>query len=165
MAVMLEQAISAAGLRVGVVVARFNDEITSRLLDGALRALAEAGAKDEHVVVASVPGAWEIPFALTELAKRRLDGGAHFDALVALGAVIRGETAHFEYVAGGAVNGCQAVEREFGIPVANGVLTTENEDQALARAGGAMGNKGAEAALAAVEMANLKRELAARTLG
>lgn len=151
------QTASAAGLRIGVVRARFNEEVTAKLLTGALEALAAAGARDEDVVVAEVPGAWEIPFALGEMARAR-----RFDALVAVGAVVRGETAHFEHIARGFNEGALAVMREHAIPVGNGVLTTEDDEQALARAGGAHGNKGAEAALAAVEMANFKRQLAAR---
>ena len=151
---------SGKGLRVAVVRSRFNEEITAKLLAGALGALAKAGVRDSHVVVAEVPGAWEIPFALGELAGRKgAKGARRFDALVAVGAVIRGETAHFDYVASGFNEGARVVMLR-GIPVGNGVLTTEDDAQAEARAGGAHGNKGAEAALAAVEMANLARAIA-----
>lgn len=153
MARVLETNLSAKGLRVGVVCSRFNEEITDKLLDGAVGALEKAGAED--VVVAKVPGAWEIPFVLREMAEQK-----KFDALVAVGAVIRGETAHFDYVAAGFNDGALAVMHDHAIPVGNGVLTTEDEAQALARAGGAHGNKGAEAAMAAVEMAQLRRSIA-----
>lgn len=156
MARELPQNRSAKGLRFAIVHSRFNEEITGKLLAGALDALRKAGADDKDVVVASVPGAWEIPFALRELAKRK-----EFEALIAVGAVIRGETAHFDYVASGFNDGALAVMNELSIPVGNGVLTTEDEAQALARAGGEHGNKGAEAALAAVEMAQLKAAIAA----
>ena len=155
MARVLDTNLSAKGLRVGVVCSRFNEEITDKLLDGAIGALEKAGATD--VVVAKVPGAWEIPFVLREMAEQK-----KFDALVAVGAVIRGETAHFDYVAAGFNDGALAVMHDHAIPVGNGVLTTEDEAQALARAGGAHGNKGAEAAMAAVEMAQLRRALAAK---
>jgi 6,7-dimethyl-8-ribityllumazine synthase len=156
MARVFPQNVSAKGLRIGIVHSRFNEEITGKLLNGAIEALVQAGADEKHLVVASVPGAWEIPFALRELARRK-----EFEALVAVGAVIRGETAHFDYVASGFNDGALAVMTEFSIPVGNGVLTTEDEAQALARSGGEHGNKGAEAALAAVEMAQLKAAIAA----
>lgn len=148
---------TAAKMKVGVVMSRFNEEITGKLLAGALEALARAGVPDANVVVAKVPGAWEVPFVLGEMAKR---GG--FDALVAVGAVIRGETAHFDYVAAGFNDGALRVMLDHGIPVGNGVLTTEDEAQAEARAGGAHGNKGAEAALAALEMAALRGAITGR---
>ena len=156
MARVFPQNVSAKGLRVGIVHSRFNEEITGKLLSGAIDALVKAGADEKNLLVASVPGAWEIPFALRELAR-----GKKLDALVAVGAVIRGETAHFDYVASGFNDGALAVMSELSIPVGNGVLTTEDEAQALARAGGEHGNKGAEAALAAVEMAQLKAAIAA----
>ena len=161
MPVAIPRSESGTGLRVGVVRSRFNEDITAKLLAGALGALAKAGVSDTHIVVAEVPGAWEIPFALSAFAAREASSGARsFDALVAIGAVIRGETAHFDYVAKGFNDGALTVMLS-GIPVGNGVLTTEDEAQAEARAGGAHGNKGAEAALAALEMANLARAIAA----
>ena len=138
---------SAKGLKIGVVVSRFNAFVTDKLLESALGALKKEGAKDEDVLVVKVPGAWEIPFAARELARS-------CDAIVALGAVIRGDTAHFEYVSNEAIRGIADVQTESGVPVSLGILTTENEEQATARA-----DKGIEAALAALEMANLLRKL------
>jgi 6,7-dimethyl-8-ribityllumazine synthase len=136
----------ARGLRLAVVVARFNSEITEKLLEGARRALQEthADAGDEFYV----PGAFELPLACKLLAAR-------YDAVVALGAVIRGGTPHFEYVAGEAARGIQQVAIETGVPVTFGVLTTNTHEQALDRAGGKHGNKGYDAVMTAVEMARL----------
>jgi 6,7-dimethyl-8-ribityllumazine synthase len=137
---------SGRGRRVGVVVSRFNAAIGDRLLASALAALAEAGVADEDVVVATVPGALELPLAL-----QRLGQGGDIDALVALGAVVRGETYHFEIVANESAAGVASVQLESGIPVGNGILTTDTDEQALARAE----EKGRHAALAALELANL----------
>ena len=134
------------GLRVGIVHSRFNATIGDGLLAGALRALAEAGVDDDDVTLVSVPGALETPLALQQLAQ-----SGHFDALVALGAVIRGETYHFEIVANESAAGVSSVALEFGIPIGNGILTCETDAQAVAR----MDSKGFEAAQAALEMANL----------
>lgn len=154
---ILQSPTDGKGLKVGVVVSRFNEEVTEGLLQGALHALGEAGVKERDLTVVTVPGAWEIPFALrTMLGKRKKPA---LDCAVALGAVIRGETAHFDFVARGAIDGCAAVERDYGIPVALGILTTENDAQAIARSKG-KNNKGIEAALAALEMANLARAFA-----
>jgi len=147
------RSLSGAGLRVGLVASRFNGEIVERLLAGAVSALDQAGVGDADRVVVRVPGAWEIPQALEALARR---GG--LDALVALGAVIRGETPHFDIVAGECSRGASEVALRHGVPVTFGVLTCDNLEQALARAGGDAGNKGAEAADAAIELAReLKR--------
>jgi 6,7-dimethyl-8-ribityllumazine synthase len=134
----------AKGLRFAIVVARFNSGITEKLLAGAQEALTKAGAKSVQVLW--VPGAFELPFAARKLAKA-------FDAIVALGAVIRGETPHFDFVAGAAAQGVQQVMLETGTPVAFGVLTTNTLAEAEARAGGAQGNKGYDAAMTAIEMA------------
>ena len=142
------------GLRIAIVVSRFNNLVTDRLLEGALDALARAGANPNDLEVIAVPGAWEIPVVVAELARL-----AKTDAIVCLGCVVRGDTPHFDYVAGESAKGIGAVARESGIPVANGVLTTNTMEQALDRAGGKMGNKGAEAAMCAVEMAQLLRDL------
>lgn len=142
------------GRRVGIVVARFNELITRSLLVGARDALLRHGVRDDDIEAAWVPGAWEIAGALREMGR---DG--RFDALVALGCVIRGATPHFDYVAGQAASGVAAVGAELGIPVVFGVLTTETIEQALERAGTKAGNKGWDAALAALEMADLYAQL------
>ncbi len=139
--------LDASQLRVGVIVSRFNQDISRRLLRGALEALAEHGATDPEVVW--VPGAMEIPLAAMTMA----ESGA-YDALLALGCVINGETAHFQYVAGESAAGLMHVNLDSGVPCANGILTTYDREQALARSG-PKNNKGAEAAETAVEMANL----------
>ncbi len=146
--------VDASGLRVGIVAARFNEAVVERLVAGAVDALVRHGALAADVHVYWVPGSFELPVVL-----RRLADGGRFDALVALGAVVRGATPHFDYVAGEATRGAAAVARETGIPVGFGVLTTDSWDQAVERAGGKAGNKGAEAALSAVETANLLKEL------
>ncbi|MBZ2187046.1 MAG: 6,7-dimethyl-8-ribityllumazine synthase [Bryobacter sp.] len=145
---------SAEGLRIAIIVSRFNNLVTDRLLTGALEALGRAGAMRDQLEVFRVPGAWEMPVLAGALA-----GQKRFDAIVCLGCVVRGDTPHFDYVAGENAKGMAAAARESGIPVMNGVLTTNTMEQALDRAGGKMGNKGAEAALGAVEMANLLRSL------
>jgi 6,7-dimethyl-8-ribityllumazine synthase len=141
---------SGAGRRVGIVVSRFNGAIGEGLLAGALRALADAGVADDDIVVASVPGALETPLALQRLAQT-----GDFDALVALGAVIRGETYHFEIVANESASGVMGVMLDFGLPVGNGILTCDSDAQAEAR----MDQKGYEAAMAALELANLSDAL------
>ena len=138
--------VSGDGRRVGVVLSRFNAAIGDRLLEGALRALTEAGVAERDVLVVSVPGALESPLALQRLAQ-----SGEYDALVALGAVVRGETYHFEIVANESAAGIASVQLEFGIPIGNGVLTTNTDLQALERAD----TKGFEAAQAALEVANL----------
>ena len=138
--------VRGAGRRVGIVVSRFNAPIVDVLLGGAVKALAEAGVAQSDILVVTVPGALETPLALQRLAQ-----SDDFDALVALGAVIRGETYHFEIVAEQSAAGVAGVQLEFGVPIGNGILTTENEAQAMARAA----TKGYEAAQAALELANL----------
>ncbi len=144
----------ASGLKIGIVVSRFNDFITSHLLSGALEALGQHGADEKDIEVVRVPGAFEIP-----MAAKKLCDAKKYDAVVCLGAVIRGATPHFDYVAGEAARGMATIAREAGIPVVFGVLTTDNVEQAVERAGGKSGNKGVDAALAAVEMATLYRKL------
>lgn len=148
---VLEGALDGAGLRVCIVVARWNEFVTRKLLEGAESQLGERGVKKDDVTVAWVPGAFEVPTA----AKWAASSG-NFDAVICLGAVIRGETAHFEYVAGGAAEGIAAVSRETGVPVIFGVLTVDNVEQALSRTGGKDGHKGEESAQAAIEMARLR---------
>lgn len=147
-----EGAGDARGMRLALIVSRFNSLVTDRLLEGALHALTRAGAEAKNVSVFRVPGAWEMPVLAAELAK-----GNHVDGIVCLGCVVKGDTAHFDYVAGENAKGIAAVARETGVPVANGVLTTNTMEQALDRAGGKLGNKGAEAAACAIEMVHLLR--------
>ena len=142
------------GLRIAIVVSRFNSIVTERLLDGARQALREHGVGDASVEVVEVPGAFELPLP----AKLMADSG-RFDAIVCLGAVVRGETPHFEYISAAVVAELNRVMVDHGIPVTLGVLTTNDIEQALERAGGKHGNKGAEAVLTAIEMANLRRSL------
>lgn len=141
------------GLKVGIAVARFNEVVTDRLLQGALEACKQTGVADADVTVVHVPGAFELPLACQWLVR----GGA--DAVVALGAVVRGETSHYDFVCSGATDGVLRVNLDTGVPVAFGVLTCEDLGQALARAGGAAGNKGDDAVRAALEMARLARAL------
>jgi 6,7-dimethyl-8-ribityllumazine synthase len=150
-------ALDGSGLRVGLVCGRFNDLITNRLLDGASDRLTSLGVADDDVLLVWVPGAFEIPVAAKALA----DSG-RFDAVITLGAVIRGDTAHFEFVAGQCAEGVQRVQLDTGVPVAFGVLTTEDLDQALARSEPAPDghNVGRECAEVAVEMATLLQRLA-----
>ena len=147
--------VSPPGARYAVVASRFNDAITQRLLDGARDAFARHGADAEAVDVAWCPGAFEIPLVAQGLAET-----GRYDAVVCLGAVIRGATAHFDYVAGGVANGCQQVALATGVPVLFGVLTVDTIDQAWERAGTKAGNKGAEAAAAAIEMVTLQARIA-----
>src|SRR3990167_1046873 len=150
----LQGELTAAGLRFAVVVSRFNAFITERLLQGALDALRRAGADEEAIAVVRVPGAFEIPVAAKHLAQT-----GRYDAIVCLGAVIRGETPHFEYISAEASKGVAAAAFESGVPMSFGILTVENLEQAVDRAGLKSGNKGFEAAMSAVEMANLIRKI------
>lgn len=143
------------GLRVGIVAGRFNELIVSKLVGGALDALKRHGVEDENVDVAWVPGAFEIPL----IAKKMAESG-RYDAIVTLGAVIRGATPHFDYVCNETAKGVASLSLSTGIPVIFGVLTTDSIEQAIERAGTKAGNKGWEAAAAAIEMANLSRQFA-----
>jgi 6,7-dimethyl-8-ribityllumazine synthase len=142
------------GRRVGIVAARFNEVVTRKLVEGAAATLKGAGVADEDVDIAWVPGAFEIPLVARRMARSR-----SYDAVICLGAVIRGETAHFELVANEAASGIREVARDAGIPVIFEVLATEDLRQAMDRAGGAHGNKGRDAAMAALEMASLMEAL------
>jgi 6,7-dimethyl-8-ribityllumazine synthase len=146
--------LAAEGLRVALIVSRFNDFMSARLMEGAMDALIRHGAVDENITVVKVPGAFEIPAA----AKKCALSGA-YDAVVCLGAVIRGATPHFDYVAAEVSKGVAAVALESGTAVTFGVLTTDTLEQAIERSGSKAGNKGFEAAVAAVEMANLFKQL------
>ncbi len=151
---IMEGKLSAAGFRFAVIVSRFNDFVSSRLVEGALDALQRHGATEEQILVAKVPGAFEIPL----MAKKLAQSGNH-DAVICTGAVIRGATPHFEYVAAEVSKGIATVALESNVPISFGVLTTDNLEQAIERAGSKSGNKGFEAAMAAVEMVNLFKEL------
>ena len=144
----------AGGRRFAIAVARFNELVTRKLLEGALAALAANGVVQEDIDVVWVPGAFELPIVAQRLAASRT-----YDGVICLGAVIRGETAHFDHVAGQAAEGIRTAAQETGVPVAFGVLTTDTLEQALDRAGGAHGNKGWDAATAAIETASLLERL------
>ncbi len=146
----IEGYLSAAGRSFAVVASRFNDFVVRALLDGALDAVRRHGGEAGAVDVVWVPGSYEIPVVARELAR-----SGRYDAIICLGAVIRGSTAHFDYVAGGVASGISSVALETGLPVIFGIITTENIEQAIERAGTKMGNKGFEAAVTAIEMADL----------
>jgi len=154
MSQVTEGNLDAHGLKVAVICARFNSFITDRLLAGALDALKRSGVKSKDIDVVRVPGSWELPLIAKTLATAK-----RHDAIVALGAVIRGETPHFDHVSAQAATGIAAVALETGVPVAFGVLTTNTMEQAIDRAGGKSGNKGYDAAISAIEMADLLRRL------
>ncbi len=153
----IEGNLSGQGLRFAIVVARFNGFITDRLLAGALDALKRSGCAEDAVDIVRVPGAWEMP-----VTARALAHGKRHDGIICLGAVIRGDTPHFDYVAGEAARGLANLAVETGIPVAFGVLTTNTVEQAVDRAGAKSGNKGFDAAMTAIEMANLLRQVAGK---
>jgi 6,7-dimethyl-8-ribityllumazine synthase len=140
------------GLRIGIALARFNQAVTDQLLAGALEAAGKHAVADDAIDVATVPGAFELP-----LCAQRLAMTGRYDALICLGAVVRGETPHFDFVAGEAARGIAEIARRFDLPVAFGVLTADTMEQALARAGGDRGNKGYEAMVTAIEMAQVLR--------
>ena len=150
----LEGKLVAKGIRVGIVAARFNEFITSRLLSGAMDGLIRHDVQEEDIHVAWVPGAFEIPLIASKMAK-----SGKYDAVICLGAVIRGSTSHYDYVCNEVSKGIAAVGLYSGIPVLFGVLTTENIEQAIERAGTKAGNKGYDCALSAIEMVNLIREI------
>jgi 6,7-dimethyl-8-ribityllumazine synthase len=154
MSKVIEGGLSAAGLRFAIIVSRFNSFITERLLGGAMDALLRAGGSADAIDVIKVPGAWEVPMVAGEVARQH-----RYDAVICLSAVIRGDTPHFDYVAGAAARGIAQVSSETGVPVAFGVLTTNTLEQAIDRAGAKGGNKGSDAAMTAIEMANLLRTL------
>lgn len=146
--------VAKPGLRVALVASRFNSLIVEPLVSGARDALCRHGVKDDDITLVRVPGAWEIPWAC-----RQLSSAGKVDAIVALGAVVRGSTPHFDYVAGQVASGVSQVSQATGLIVTFGVLTTDTMEQALDRAGGKAGNKGADAALAALEMLSLRAAL------
>lgn len=146
--------LNARDLKFAIVAARFNDFVVDRLLKGAVDALKDRGADEAAIEVARVPGAFDLPVVAKKMAESK-----RYHAIVALGAVIKGDTAHFDFVAGECASGLTRASLDTGVPVAFGVLTTETVEQAMDRAGGKTGNKGADAALVAVELANLLRAL------
>ena len=151
---ILEGKVVAEGMKVGIVVARFNEFITSKLLSGAIDCLVRHDVNEDDVDVAWVPGAFEIPLVASKMAKSR-----KYDAVICLGAVIRGSTSHYDYVCNEVSKGIAAVSMENDIPVMFGVITTENIEQAIERSGSKAGNKGYECALGAIEMVNLIRKI------
>ena len=158
MARVIEGQLSAAGLRFAIIVSRFNSFITERLLGGAMDAITRSGGSADQVDLIRVPGSWEMPAVAGELARQNLRANK-YDAIICLGAVIRGDTPHFDYVASEAAKGIAQVSAATGMPVAFGVLTTNTLEQAIDRAGAKSGNKGFDAAMTAIEMANLMRVL------
>jgi len=146
----LDVNLNGTGLRVGIVMSRFNRDIGEGLLSACTAALVKQGVREADMCIGTVPGALELPLALQKMAQT-----GRFDALIALGAIVRGETYHFEIVSNESASGLSAVQLDTGLPIANGILTTDSEDQALAR----MSEKGTECALAAIEMANLMKAL------
>jgi 6,7-dimethyl-8-ribityllumazine synthase len=151
---VIEGDLQARDLRFAILASRFNEFVVDRLVQGALDLLRRHGVSEKQIDIVRVPGAFDMPVVARKLAVSR-----RYDAIVALGAVIRGETSHFDYVAGECASGLARVASDTGIPVAFGVLTTENTEQAVDRAGGKAGNKGADAAASAIELATLLRRL------
>jgi 6,7-dimethyl-8-ribityllumazine synthase len=151
---IFEGDLDAADLRFGIVVSRFNAQITDELLKGALEALHQQGTVAENIFVLKVPGAFELPAAASRIAEND-----SVDAVICLGAIIRGETPHFEYISHACAQGIDQAARELGLPITFGVLTCDTLEQAVARSGTMAGNKGAEAAMAAIEVANIFRQL------
>jgi 6,7-dimethyl-8-ribityllumazine synthase len=149
---ILEGHLEAKGIKFGIIVSRFNDFITGRLLEGALDALYRHGAQEEDVDIIRVPGAFEIPLAAKKVINR-------YQALICLGALIRGETPHFDYIAAEVTKGIANIGLETGIPITFGIITADSLEQAINRAGAKAGNKGAEAALSAIELADLWKKL------
>ncbi len=154
MANLIEGKLDAIGMKFGIIVSRFNHFVTDRLLEGALEALKSHGVEENDIDVVRVPGAFEIP-----LLAHKMAASGKYNALICLGAVIRGDTPHFEYIAEEVARGIGSAILEHGVPIAFGVLTTNNVEQAMERAGIRTENKGCEAALAAIEMASLSREI------
>ena len=151
---VIEGKLKAEGFRFAIIVSRFNDFICSRLVEGAMDALMRHGASEKNVVLVKVPGAFEMPLVAKKLAE-----STQYDVVICLGAVIRGATPHFDYVAAEVSKGIASVALDSNIPITFGVLTTDTLEQAIERAGSKSGNKGYEAAMAAIEMANLFKEL------
>ncbi len=154
MAKIIEAGLQAQGKKFGIIVSRFNDFITGKLVDGALDALTRSGAEEDDITILKVPGAFEIPLAAKMMANM-----GKYDAIICIGAVIRGATTHYDYVCAEVSKGIASVSLDTGIPVMFGILTTETIEQAIERAGTKAGNKGFDVALGAIEMANLSNSL------
>ncbi len=154
MAKTIEGKLTAKGLKFGIVLSRFNNFVSDRLLEGALDALRRSGAEEEDCSVVRVPGSFEIPLATKKMAK-----SGRFDAVICLGCVIRGATPHFEYIAAEVTKGIASITLESEVPISFGVLITDTIEQAIERAGTKVGNKGFDAAMSAIEMANLMKEI------
>ncbi len=152
---LIEASLRADGKKFGIVASRFNDFITERLIGGALDALIRSGANDNDITIIKVPGAFEIPLAAQKMVK-----SGKYDAVICLGAVIRGSTSHYDYVCAEVSKGIASVSLEFSVPVLFGILTTDTIEQAIERAGTKAGNKGFDSAIAAIEMANLMSDIA-----
>jgi 6,7-dimethyl-8-ribityllumazine synthase len=151
---IIEGELQAKGLKIGIIVSRFNDFITSRLFDGAIDALLRHGAKEDDIEVVKVPGSFEIPLIAKKLASKGI-----YNAIICLGTVIRGATPHFDYVAAEVSKGIAAASLETGVPIAFGVITSDTIEQAVERAGSKAGNKGWDAAITAIEMAQVLKKL------
>lgn len=151
---IIEGNLSAKGLKFALVVSRFNDFISDRLLEGAIDTLVRSGASENDMDVVKVPGSFEMPVAARSLAE-----GRSYDAIICLGCVIRGSTPHFDYIAAEASKGIARISQEYGLPISFGIITADNLEQAIERAGTKSGNKGRDAALTAIEMANLLKTL------
>ncbi len=149
-----EGKLNAKGLKFAIVASRFNSIVTNRLIEGAYDALIRHHAEDSDIVIYKVPGAFEIPYTALKIAKSK-----KYDAIICLGAVIRGETPHFDYVAAETTKGIASVSLQSELPIVYGVLTTDTMDQAIDRSGGKAGNKGAEAAMSAIELVNLNKQI------
>lgn len=154
MATIYEGRLVAEGLKFGIVVSRWNSFITERMLSGAMDALVRHGAEEASIDIARVPGTWEIPVAAQRMAK-----SGRYDAIICIGCLIRGSTPHFDYLAAEVTKGIAQIGLQLGLPVTYGIITVESIEQAIERAGTKAGNKGAEAAVAAIEMANLMRQM------
>jgi len=154
MPAVIQGEFKAQGIRIGIVVSRFNDFITRQLLAGALDALTRHGAEDDNIQVVKVPGAFEIPYAASRMAHQK-----NYDTIICLGAVIRGETPHFEYISAEVTKGIAKIALDSDIPIIYGVITTESIEQAVERAGTKAGNKGWDAAMAAIEMVDLYKKI------
>jgi 6,7-dimethyl-8-ribityllumazine synthase len=150
----IEGNLDAAGLKIGIVVSRFNSFITERLVEGAIDAVVRHNGKEENIAVVKVPGAFEIPYILNRMANSK-----KYDGIICLGAVIRGATPHFDFIANETIKGISAVALKVDIPVAMGILTTDTIEQAIERAGTKMGNKGFDAAVSLIEMVNLYKKI------